>query len=113
MSEDAIQSITGPELARLEEEDFDLVIRDCKVFAKLTTAQKGQVITSLKEQDEVVGMLGDGINDGIALRFANVGILADSGAGAAKDCADIFLTQKELSIIVDCVTTGRISHGNS
>jgi P-type Mg2+ transporter len=114
VAEEGMQSITGPDLARLEGTDeFDVAVKDCKVFAKLTPNQKGRVVTSLKTAGEVVGMLGDGINDCIALRFADAGISVDSGMNVAKDCADVILTQKELSIIVDCVTTGRITHGNT
>lgn len=113
VDEEEIQAITGPELGRIEDADaLAHVIKHCKIFAKLTPSQKGQVVMSLKEQGEVVGMLGDGINDCIALRFADAGISVDSGMNVAKDCADIILTQKELSIIVDCVVTGRITHGN-
>jgi P-type Mg2+ transporter len=113
VEEGEIQAITGPELARVEDPiAFDHLVKHCKVFAKLTPVQKGQVVMSLKGQGEVVGMLGDGINDCVALRFADAGISVDSGMNVAKDCADIILTQKELSIIVDCVITGRITHGN-
>ena len=113
MEEGEIQAITGPELARVEDPiAFGHLVKHCKVFAKLTPTQKGQVVMSLKGQGEVVGMLGDGINDCVALRFADAGISVDSGMNVAKDCADIILTQKELSIIVDCVITGRITHGN-
>ncbi|KJF61014.1 magnesium-translocating P-type ATPase [Coccidioides immitis RS] len=114
VSEGDAQAITGPELARLEGTDqFHDVIRTCKVFAKLSPAQKGQVILSLKANGDCVGMLGDGINDCVALRFADVGISVDSGAGVAKDCADVILTEKGLNIIVDAVTMGRVTYGNT
>jgi Mg2+-importing ATPase len=112
-SESGVQAITGPDLARLEGEDFDRAVKTCKVFAKLTPSQKGEVILSLKAQGEVVGMLGDGINDCVALRSADTGISVHSGVNVTKDYADIVLTQKELSIVVDCVVTGRITHGNT
>lgn len=112
--EENIQAITGPDLAKLEDTDeFNRVVKHCKVFAKLTPSQKGQVVMSLKGQGEVVGMLGDGVNDCVALRFADAGISVDTGANVAKDCADVILTEKELSIIVDCVVTGRLTHGNT
>lgn len=78
------------------------------MFAKLTPSQKGQVVLSLKKR-EVVGMFGDGINDCVALRDADARILVDTGANAAKDCADAILTKKELGIIVDCVRIGRVT----
>jgi Mg2+-importing ATPase len=114
VDEEHVQAINGPDLAKLEGTDeFHTVVKHCKIFAKLNPSQKGQVIMSLKSQNEVVGMLGDGINDCVALRFADAGISVDTGANVAKDCADIILTEKKLSIIVDCVVTGRITHGNT
>lgn len=109
-----IQAITGPELARLEADEFHDIVKHCKIFAKLTPNQKGEVISSLREKHgEVVGMLGDGINDCVALRFADAGISVDTGANVAKDCADVILTKKELSIIVDSVVVGRTTQGNT
>lgn len=111
---DDMQAITGPELALLEGTDeFDAVVRTCKVFAKLTPGQKAMVVGSLRKSGHCVGMLGDGINDCIALRKADVGISVDSGASVAKDCADIVLTEKGLDIMVTSVTTGRLTHGNT
>uniref|UniRef100_A0A0B7KSI2 Magnesium-transporting ATPase, P-type 1 n=1 Tax=Bionectria ochroleuca TaxID=29856 RepID=A0A0B7KSI2_BIOOC len=113
-SESETQSITGPNLAQLEGTDeFDQVVKSCKVFAKLTPSQKGMVVASLRKAGHCVGMLGDGINDCIALRGSDVGISVDSGAGVAKDCADLVLTEKGLGIIVDSVTVGRVTHGNT
>ncbi|KAG6007375.1 hypothetical protein E4U21_006079 [Claviceps maximensis] len=111
---DDIQAITGPDLALLEGTDeFDSVVRTCKVFAKLTPSQKAMVIGSLRKSGHCVGMLGDGINDCMALRKADVGISVDSGASVAKDCADLVLTEKGLHIMVSSVTTGRLTHGNT
>ncbi|KAI9764323.1 MAG: hypothetical protein M1840_008541 [Geoglossum simile] len=114
VDEEGGQAVTGPELARLEGSlEFDEVVRRCVVFAKMTPALKGLVVLSLQKAGECVGMLGDGINDCVALRYADVGISVDSGAGVAKDVAEIILTEKELGIIVECVTTGRFTHGNT
>ncbi|EEU35989.1 uncharacterized protein NECHADRAFT_49652 [Fusarium vanettenii 77-13-4] len=113
IEEDA-EAITGPDLAALEGSDeFDLAVERCTVFAKVTPKQKSMIVTSLQKAGHCVGMLGDGINDCIALRDADVGISVDSGAGVAKDCADLILTEKGLSIIVQSVTLGRITHGNT
>ena len=113
IDEAEVQAITGPELAKLEGEDLQNVVRTCKVFAKLTPSQKGEIVNILRDQQHCVGMLGDGINDCVALKFADVGISVDSGASVAKDCADVILTQKELGIVVECVTIGRLTHGNT
>ena len=128
------QAISGKDLASIEgTKNFDDVVRTCKVFAKLTPSQKGQVVMSLKKSGEGVGMLGDGINDCVALKMADVGISVDSGAAVAKDSADgipahprgfswsgasanfgaVILTAKELAIVVDSVIIGRLTHANT
>jgi Mg2+-importing ATPase len=112
--EGGLRAITGPELAQLEVADFHENVQNCTIFAKLTPTQKGEVVMSLKEAGhQTVGMLGDGINDCVALRDADVGISVDSAVNIAKDCADVIMTEKDLSIIVAGVRTGRITHGNT
>jgi Mg2+-importing ATPase len=112
--EEGLQTITGPELAELVgEEAFHAAVKNTTVFAKLTPKQKGDIVLSLKSQGNSVGMLGDGINDCIAVRFADVGISVDNGAVVAKSCADVILTDKKLSIIRDAIRTGRTTHGNA
>jgi Mg2+-importing ATPase len=112
--EAGVNAITGTELARLTPAEFRETVLKCFIFAKLTPAQKGDVVMALKQhRGQVVGMLGDGINDCIALRTADVGISVDSAVPVAKECADVILATKSLSIIADGVRTGRITHGNS
>ena len=111
--EGGLRAITGPELAQLEAAEFHETVQNCTIFAKLTPTQKGEVVMSLKKAGQAVGMLGDGINDCVALRDADVGISVDSAVNVAKDCADVIMTEKDLSIIVAGVRTGRITHGNT
>jgi Mg2+-importing ATPase len=67
----------------------------------------------LKIQGKVVGMLGDGINDAIALRKADAGISVHTATNVAKDSADILLMDKNLSMIIDCIVIGRTTQGNT
>jgi len=116
MDEDFPRAITGSELAKLEVADmgdFHQTIKHYKVFAKLTPIKKGQVIDGLKLQVEVVGMLGDGVNNAIALRKADAGISVHTATNVAKDSADILLMDKSLFIITECVVVGRIIQGNT
>lgn len=84
-----LRATTGTEIARVEGTDeFDALVRNCTVFAKLTPSQKADIIVSLKKADACVGMLGDGVNDCVALKLADVGISVDSGSSAAKDGSD-------------------------
>lgn len=110
---DDVEAVTGPELARLEGDAFDDAVRRCRVLAKLTPSQKGQVIRRLRRLGHCVGMLGDGVNDCVALRAADVGISVDSGSRAAKDAADVILTEKGLDVVGDAVRVGRVTQGNS
>jgi Mg2+-importing ATPase len=105
--------ISGADLALLGPDEFDIAILRCKVLAKLTPIQKYQVVNRLKAKGRRVAFLGDGINDAPALRAADCGISVNSGTDIAKDAADVILTEKSLSVIVDAVTIGRITFINT
>jgi Mg2+-importing ATPase len=110
---DDVDAVTGPELARMDSDEFDDAARRCSVFAKLTPSQKGLLIRRLRRLGHCVGMLGDGVNDCVALRAADVGISVDSGSRAAKDSADVILTRKGLDVVESAVRVGRVTQGNS
>lgn len=106
-------AISGLDLAAIDDQDeWTRTVKHCKIFAKLTPAQKGKVIETLQAQGEVVGMIGDGMNDSIALNAADVGISVNTGSSVAKHSADLILAEKELSTLVDAVMIGRKTHGN-
>jgi len=72
--------IEGHSLAAMEADQFLATVRRCSIFAKVTPQQKVQIVTILQQNDHVVGFLGDGTNDALALRKADVGVSVDSGA---------------------------------
>ena len=82
------------------------------VFAKMSPAQKAAVINALQSKGHVVGFMGDGINDGPALKAADVGISVDSGVDIAKESADIILLEKSLAVLGEGVIEGRKVFGN-
>jgi Mg2+-importing ATPase len=82
------------------------------VFAKVSPAQKAAIIDALHRKGRVVGYLGDGINDGPALKAADVGISVESAVDIAKDTADIILLEKSLTVLNDGVIEGRKVFGN-
>ena len=82
------------------------------VFAKLSPPQKARVIDALHRKGHVVGYLGDGINDGPALKAADVGISVDTAVDIAKESADIILLEKSLAVLGDGVLEGRKVFGN-
>ena len=73
-------SIEGHSLAAMEADQFLATVRRCSIFAKVTPQQKVQIVTMLQKNDHIVGFLGDGTNDALALRQADVGVSVDSGA---------------------------------
>lgn len=104
--------LTGPELDGLDDTALGPAIARTTAFAKLTPHQKTRVIRALQGQGRVVGFLGDGINDGPALRCADVGISVDTGADIAKESADLILLQKSLVAVDEGVLAGRTVFGN-
>lgn len=109
----SLRAVTGPELAKLSPSDFHAAVSEASVLAKLTPTQKGAVVRALKEGGRSVGMLGDGINDCIALSVADVGMTVNNAVSVAKDCADIILTEKRLRTVVSAICIGRTTHGNT
>jgi Mg2+-importing ATPase len=99
-----LQSLTPAQLAEVAE--------SAQVFAKLSPMQKAAVIAALQRKGHVVGFLGDGINDGPALKGADVGVSVDSAVDIAKESADIILLEKSLLVLDDGVIEGRKVFGN-
>jgi Mg2+-importing ATPase len=106
-------TITGAELDKLSGSDFCTAVRQATVLGKLTPGQKARVVAALKGVGHTVGFLGDGINDALALRHADVGISVDSGSDISKDAADVILLEKSLTVLAHGVARGRLTHGNT
>ena len=82
------------------------------VFARLSPAQKERIVRALRDQGQVVGFMGDGINDAPALRAADIGISVDSAVDIAKEAADIILLEKSLLVLDQGVIEGRRTFAN-
>jgi Mg2+-importing ATPase len=104
--------LTGPKIEAMSDEELTIATRDTPVFARLNPQQKVRVIKALHRDNHVVGFLGDGINDGPALRAADVGISVDTAVDIAKESADIILLEKSLLVLEEGVIEGRKVFGN-
>ncbi len=102
----------GTEVESLTPDQLKEAVERAQVFAKLSPMQKARVITALQARGHVVGFLGDGINDGPALKAADVGISVDTAVDIAKESADIILMEKSLLVLDQGVTEGRKVFGN-
>lgn len=100
--------VTGNELASLDRAGRARLLRDCGVVARVAPEQKLQVVEALREAGCVVGMVGDGANDAAAIRAADVGVgIAARGSAAARNAADLVITNDELSVLIDAIGEGR------
>ena len=106
------QVVLGSEIDALPAEELAARIDGVSVLAKLSPAQKARVIKALHTRGHVVGFLGDGINDGPALKAADVGISVDTAVDIAKESADIILLEKNLLVLEEGVVEGRKVFGN-
>ena len=104
--------VLGSEIAKLQPDELSRLAETATVFAKVSPAQKAAIIDALHRGGHVVGFLGDGINDGPALKAADVGISVDSAVDIAKESADIILLEKSLNVLGDGVIEGRKMFGN-
>ncbi|WP_445344357.1 magnesium-translocating P-type ATPase [Caballeronia choica] len=104
--------VLGKELESLSAAQLQDLAETASVFAKVSPSQKAAIIDALHGKGHVVGFLGDGINDGPALKAADVGVSVDSAVDIAKESADIILLEKSLAVLGDGVREGRKVFGN-
>ena len=104
--------VLGTSLDTMEDSAVQRLLRNTNVFAKLSPIQKARIIRLLKESGNVVGYMGDGINDSPSLTNAEVGISVDTAVDIAKETADIILLEKDLNVLTDGVMEGRKTFGN-
>ncbi len=105
--------ITGLDLNQLSDAALLKRVADVDVFAEIEPNQKERIILALRKAGNVVGYMGDGINDASALHAADVGISVESAVDVAKDAADIVLLEKDLSVLVEGVREGRTTFANT
>lgn len=105
--------LTGAELDELSDEAALHAIERASIFAEVDPNQKEKIILALKKRGNVVGFLGDGINDATALHAADVGISVNTAADVAKEASDIVLLEKDLSTLRDGVVEGRKTFANT
>ncbi|WP_269852078.1 HAD-IC family P-type ATPase [Methanosarcina horonobensis] len=108
-----VSVITGSELYQISDEALIKRVNDADVFAEVEPNQKERIILALRKSKNVVGYIGDGINDASALHAADVGISVDTAADVAKEAADIVLLEKDLNALIEGVKEGRRTFANT
>ena len=95
--------VSGNNLDKLSDIAVLRTLKDTNIFVKLSPIQKARIVRILKESDNIVGYIGDGINDSPSLINSDVGISVDTAVDIAKESADIILLEKDLNVLLEGV----------
>ncbi|MEF9960605.1 MAG: HAD-IC family P-type ATPase, partial [Niameybacter sp.] len=104
--------LLGADIEKMSDAVLAREVEKHSLFAKLSPQQKTRIVRILRNNDHVVGFMGDGINDAAAMKEADVGISVDTAVDIAKESADIILLEKDLNVLEEGIIEGRKTFGN-
>ncbi len=97
----------GNDIEAMSDEELESIVNTCQLYAKISPTQKQRIVQAFQNKGHIVGFLGDGINDSLALGQADVGISVDTAVDIAKESADIILLEKDLRVLEAGILEGR------
>lgn len=106
-------ALTGDEIAKMDEHHLRAKVDSVNIFSRVNPEQKEAIVHALRENGHVVAYLGDGVNDVLSIREADVGISVQNAVDIAKETADIILMKKGLHEIIEGVVEGRRTFANT
>lgn len=105
--------ITGVDISQKSQEELQRVCENTTIFARMFPQAKLQVVEALKQQDQIVAMIGDGVNDAPALKAAHIGVaMGQKGTEIAKQAADVVITNDDLDKLITAISAGRRIYAN-
>ena len=104
--------LTGEQLNLLTQTEFEKIAHDISIYARVLPDQKLRIIQFWQQKGEVVAMTGDGVNDALALKKADIGIAMGNGTDVAKEAAEIILVENNFSRIIETIKQGRTIYDN-
>ena len=105
-------TLTGAKVEEMSDEELSKACEKCDIFSKLSPYQKQRVVKMFQTNGHTVGYMGDGINDSLPLKQADIGISVDNAVDIAKEVADIILLEKDLNVLDEGVIEGRSTFAN-
>jgi cation-transporting ATPase E len=99
--------VSGVELAELDDAHFERVAEDVTIFGRVTPQQKEKLVSSLRQRGHYVAMIGDGVNDVLSLKKANLGIAMESGSSATRSVADLVLLNDSFAALPHAFLEGQ------
>ena len=111
--ENASEAMEGKDIENLTDEQLQQIVRNISVYARVSPEHKIRIVRAWQETGHIVAMTGDGVNDGPALKQANIGVaMGITGTEVAKDASAMILTDDNFSTIVKAVSNGRSIYNN-
>ena len=101
------QILSGSDVAALSDDALAVQVQSVDAYGRLAPDQKSRIVKALQASGQVVGFLGDGINDAPALKVADIGLSVDGATGVAQAAADMILLASDLEVVADGVEEGR------
>jgi Mg2+-importing ATPase len=108
----AEQVLSGSDVAALGDDALAVRVQSVDAFGRLAPDQKSRIVKALQANGQVVGFLGDGINDAPALKAADIGLSVEGATGVAQAAADMILLASDLEVVADGVEEGRRTFAN-
>ena len=99
--------VTGAELDRMSDDELMEIVNDVAIFARVSPQHKPRIVEALQKRGHIVAMTGDGVNDAVALKKADIGVAIGSGTEVAKEAADMILLDDSFATIVAAIEEGR------
>ncbi len=104
--------LNGEDLSLISDKELEERIEEIFLFSRVNPRDKLKIVKALQKKGEVVAMMGDGVNDVLALEKADVGIAVENASDISKQVADLILLDSNFKTLTDAISEGRLIFNN-